>query len=122
MKILFTFFVLFFSSSVVAETVNLKCDIESPYASKNIDASINIEKGLMQFGWLKYNITFVTDDNITGLQTTEFKEVGHDVWVLDRNNGTFFRAYVGLVCADDTCKKKKLYASTFEGKCTKKLL
>jgi hypothetical protein len=107
---------------VFAETINLKCDIEFPYKSENIDAKIDIEERFMQFGWITYDITMATDDYITAVSNNKDEEVGHDVWVQNRINGNFIRAYVGLVCTDDSCiKKKKLNASTFEGICKKKL-
>ena len=118
MKILLTIFVLFFSSSVLAETINLKCKVNETNSS--INAKVNIDEGFMEFGWIKYDITSVTDEYITGFQT---EDVGGDIWVLNRIDGNYLRSFNWITCVDNNCEKKReLDAGIFSGNCNKKLL
>ena len=78
MKNLLTLFVLFFSFSVFAETVNLKCKCEN-CDKWEIDVKINIEKKFMQFGTAQYSITSITDDYITGIEYSSNRVGGSSV-------------------------------------------
>ena len=114
-------FILFFSSLLYAETVNLKCKVNE--SNSNVNAKINIDEGFMEFGWIKYNITSVTETYITGIYIEEDDNVGGDIWVLNRIEGTYLRSYNWLSCVDDNCKKKRqLSSGVYSGSCKKKLL
>ena len=74
----------------------------------------------MEFGWIKYDITSVTDEYITGFQT---EDVGGDIWVLNRIDGNYLRSFNWITCVDNNCEKKReLDAGIFSGNCNKKLL
>ena len=105
MKIILLFIILSFSSLLYAETVNLNCKVNE--SNSNVNAKINIDEGFMEFGWIKYNITSVTETYITGIHIDEDDNVGGDIWVLNRIEGTYLRSYNWLTCVDDNCKKKK---------------
>ena len=120
MKTLFTILVLFFSSSLIAEIINIKCKIELPINSDEFKSKIDIEEKFMQFGSITYDITKITDEYITGVSNSKDDTVGHDVWVQNRNNGNFIRVYVFPVCVDNGCSKiKKLKTKSYEGNCKK---
>ncbi len=76
-------------------------------------------------GTKRYTITNITDDYITGIESANTDPlVGDEIMVLNRFNGDYRRAWVGLFCKDPKCEggNTVLRADTVDGKCFRPML
>ena len=121
MKTILTLFVLFFSSSVFSEIVELQCKPENSNEWE-VEVKISIEEKWMSFGTLKYKIVSVVNEYVTGVEETYSDRIGGEIWVQNRVSGEYFRAAVANYCTK-TCNAEdlKVNTSSYKGVCKKKL-
>lgn len=68
-----------------------------------------------------YSVVHVTDQHVTLLEsnasTIGSPRPGGGVWVIDRYDGQFQRAWAGMSCSTPACTDRRLNASTQSGTC-----
>ena len=96
----------------------LKCTTSTGDPAANLE--IDLAKKVMTWGVLHYSITAVTDRYISAYQLMH-EEVGGETWVLDRTNGKYFRAGVGMFCDTSICEHQHLDTAVYRGVCSKGL-
>jgi hypothetical protein len=120
---------MLFVNSALAKPYTLKCTTVEGYPPA--DLVIDLDKRVMEWGVggvQRYTVTNVTEEYITGLESADYvlrpatdPPVGGKIMVLNRFNGDYKRAWVGLFCKDPppNCEggDTVLRAFTQSGKC-----
>ena len=123
MKKIIHLILLIIPSIAWADTVTLKC-----YAGDNgervADLVVNIEAKTLKWGaYSEYEIISSNETYITAYaKPNQFiKEVGGEVWSINRVTGEYKRAAVGIYHGENAkpTDKGSLEALTFSGKCSK---
>ena len=123
MKKIIYLILLIIPSITWADTVTLKC-----YAGDNgervADLVVNIEAKTLKWGaYSEYEIISSNEIYITAYaKPNQFnKEVGGEVWSINRVTGKYKRAAVGIYHSENAkpTDKGSLEAITFSGKCIK---
>ncbi|MDH3239971.1 MAG: hypothetical protein OEO83_04825 [Alphaproteobacteria bacterium] len=98
---------------------NLQCKTESGAQASRL--VLDLKARTLRWGTsTEYRITGVTKRFITAVEVRWMgapREVGNEVWVMNRATGQYWRASVFEVCAVADCKKKTVEARTFKGVC-----
>jgi hypothetical protein len=112
-------------SSALAKPYTLKCTLVEGYPPA--DLVIDLDQKVMKLGaGAPYTITIVTEEYITGLHSDDYANraatdppVGGEIMVLNRFNGDFKRAWIGMFCKNGppNCGGTVLRATTQSGKC-----
>jgi hypothetical protein len=109
------------SGTAIAAPTTLQCKTDTgAHASQLV---LDLEKRRMRWGSsTDYRITRLTKRFITAVEVGWMgapREVGSEIWVMDRASGTYWRASVYQVCTVADCTKRNIEAQTFRGVCRK---
>jgi len=122
MVLLSTMITILFVHSALAKPYTLKCTTVEGYPPVNL--VIDLEDRIMTLGATssRYTITNIADEYITGFERADTDPpVGGEIMVLNRFNGNYKRAWVGMFCKDPppNCEggNTVLRADTVYGKC-----
>lgn len=109
------------AGACTAAPVTLRCITDD--GERTGDAIVDIDRRVMTFGIVQYEIRSITDRYITAIHEPSDK-VGGELWVLDRASGEYQRASVGFVTrgVNGAYTPFTLEAHTYRGTCTKPLL
>lgn len=116
----FFLLLILLSTKSFAESIKLKCKVDG----KPSDITINFDKKVMNRGVFEYKIHSITEKYIFGNSYNKNLNSMSSI-ILDRNNGDFIDATIGVLCwSNSDCKKDEnwnLDSYTTKGKCSKKL-
>jgi hypothetical protein len=113
-----------FSTSGIASPYTLKCTPTS-VPDRTVDLTVDLDRKEMVWGPQRFAITHITDRYITAIENIAAvgKEVGGEVWVLDRVTGDYKGAIVGMFCKEPSCRTGSvLQAFTSLGRCFRPIL
>src|SRR5215472_6134906 len=84
----------------IANPYTLKCTTE--YGDPAVDLTVDLDRRVMTWGTKDYTITNITDRYITAIENDALagRNVGGEIWVLDRVTGDYKRAAVGMFCKE----------------------
>ncbi|HSR55279.1 MAG TPA: hypothetical protein VLN73_03495, partial [Alphaproteobacteria bacterium] len=102
--------------------VTLQCKTEDgAHASKLV---LDLKKRKMRWGTsMDYRILRVTKRFITAVEIRWMgapRDVGSEIWVMNRASGAYWRASIYEVCTVANCRKKDIEAKTYKGVCRKR--
>lgn len=110
---------------LVAQLLSLQTAHASPVAlhcftsggQKIADLTIDIDRGIMKWGVVEYDIVQADDTYITAYQKDA--DVGGEVWVINRVSGSYKRAAAGLYYDSNyrPGDEGTFQAQTYEGNC-----
>ena len=97
----------------------LQCKTESGAPASRLE--LDLKKRTLRWGIsTEYRITGLTKHFITAVEVRWMgapREIGNEIWVMNRATGRYWRASVFEVCAIADCKEKTVEARTFKGTC-----
>jgi hypothetical protein len=117
MRQLLLIFLSVFITSVNANEVTLKCVTDT--GQKAADLKIDLDSNTMKWAHLEYEIYHSSDLYISAYQKS--KDIGGEVWVINRVTGEYKRSAVGMYCNSDCGKNdtQVLLTQSYEGRCIK---
>ncbi len=108
---------LLVNHNLYASPLTLKCSTDT--GEETVDLIIDVANHTMKWGIIEYNIVGTTDTYITAYQNST-KNVGGEVWVINRITGLYKRASVDIYFyKGQKPEEGTLKALTFEGHCGK---
>jgi hypothetical protein len=106
-------------SETAAAVKVLQCKTDSGAQASRLE--MDLEKRTLRWGTsTEYRITGLTKRFITAVEVRWMgapREIGNDIWVMNRTTGRYWRASVFQVCAIPSCDQKTVEARTFKGVC-----
>jgi len=106
----------------MAAPVTLKCFTDAGRPVTDLIVDLDAQTLIWGRGFEKYNVINVTENYITAYEIPNI-DVGGGVWVLDRRNGKFKRANVGMFMSENqTPEDAVLGADILSGTCTRQVL
>ena len=133
-KLLLTFLFCMVGLSGFAEKINLSCKCDS-CDKYEIPLKLDLQQKVFTFGigdiW-EYEIRTITERFITTFQTkwrNQEREIGGEIFVLDRETGRYHRAIIDKHCKENyvknngkwECPNIFINSNTLEGECKNKL-
>lgn len=116
MKKILTSLSIVFASIAGANELTLQCKDDSGTLMQPV--VINLKNKIMTWGgFTLYDVVSLSDKHITLREKRANDQVGGEYWVIDRYDGTFKRASVG-VFTDKNGNNPKLDSWTQSGRCT----
>ena len=105
-------------SSALTKPYTLKCTLVEGYPP--VDLVIDLDDRAMKLAASRYTVTNITEEYITGVENADTDPpVGGEIMVLNRFNGDYKRAWIGMFCKNGppNCGGTVLRAFTQSGKC-----
>lgn len=116
MKKILTSLIITFTTIAGANELTLQCKDDSGTIMQPV--VINLKTKIMTWGgYTLYDVVSVSDKHITLREKRANDQIGGEYWVIDRYDGAFKRASVG-VFSDRDGKNQKLGTFTQSGYCT----
>lgn len=110
-------------SSCAAAPVTLKCT--TAQGTPAADLVVDVENSTMLWSISKYTIHAI-DDRYISAHSVGPREIGGEIWVLNRATGEYLRASVSVTWDSPEAIERrlpgKLGTSTYTGKCSRPLL
>ena len=115
---------LLLSGLAIGAPVTFKCTTAEGYPAADLVVDLD-DRTMLWATVQKYVIHAVDDRYISAYLTPRQTEVGGEVWVLNRTNGDYVRATIGVTWPTPESVGKgpgTLTASTYRGRCSRPIL